>query len=209
MSDRPTSAARAIALTCATSVLAIAAAAGIYLRVRPERSEAQPSAAVQTAGTQLIEGRDYRVMIAVARVRPDRPDGAKWDSGASGRAAPDPFYEIWWRGNRVHKSHDVKNVLVAAWSSMALPELHRLLTGQKISLETIQEGALITARAGDTIRFAVVDDDPIDNDLIEEFTVAIEELRVGDQVRPGRQGLEDVTVRVIPRDAAQLEHLFQ
>jgi len=197
--------------TGATSLLAIAAVAGIYLAARsrlPER-EAEAPASPEREGTELIEGMDYRVMVAVARIKPEKPDGGKWDSGSSSNAAPDPFYEIWWRGNRVYESHEVEDVLVASWSNVALPELYALLTGAKLSLETIKEGALITARLSDAIDIRILDDDPIHDDVIEEFTIGMTELRVGDQLREGRYGLESATLRVIPRDTRQLEHFIR
>ena len=197
-------------VTSATSLLAIAAAGGIYLALRPRHPGPEASSAkAQPAGTGLIEGSDYRVLVAVARIKPEKPDGGKWDSGRSETAAPDPFYEISWRGNLVYKCQEVKNTLVASWSNVALPELYKLITGEKLSLETIKEGALINARASDTIQLRIWDDDPLEDDLIEEFTVSIGELRVGDQVREGKRGLESVTLRVIPRDAEQLNHLVR
>ncbi|MGH7151822.1 MAG: hypothetical protein ACREIU_14045 [Planctomycetota bacterium] len=197
-------------VTSATSLLLIAAVGGIYLALRPERPEPEASAAgEQAAGTGLIEGSDYRVLVAVAHVKPEKADGQKWDSGLAETAAPDPYCEIWWRGNLVYRSEEVENALVASWSNVALPKLHKLLTDEKLSLETVKEGALIQARASDEIQIRIWDDDPVDDDLIEEFAVKVGELRVGDQVREGKRGLESVTLRVLPRDAPQLEHLFR
>ncbi|MFQ5505321.1 MAG: hypothetical protein ACE5F1_11040 [Planctomycetota bacterium] len=68
---------------------------------------------------------------------------------------------------------------------------------------------MITARHGESLRVRVLDDDPFKNDLIEEFELSVDELRVGDQVREGRRGLESVTLRVIPRDANELEQLVR
>lgn len=201
----------AVLRTSATSLLAISAVAGIYLAARsrsPER-EAETPVAAQPDGMELIEGMDYRVMVAVARIKPEKPDGGKWDSGGSSTAAPDPFYEIWWRGNRVYESQEVEDVLVASWSNVALPELYALLTGAKLSLETIKEGALLTARLSDAIEIRILDDDPLNDDLIEEFTIAMTELRVGDQLREGLHGLESATLRVIPRDTPQLKHFIR
>ncbi|HET6202327.1 MAG TPA: hypothetical protein VFI25_05930 [Planctomycetota bacterium] len=183
--------------------------AGIYLAARSSKPEAEAPALPQPDGTALIEGTDYRVMVAVARIKPEKPGGEKWDSGRSSTAAPDPFYEIWWRGNRVFKSQEVQDVLVASWSNVALPELVHLIADAKVSLETIKEGALITARWSDAIQVRIYDDDPLNDDLIEEFTLGMNELRVGDQVREGRRGLESATIRVIPRDTQQLRHFIR
>jgi hypothetical protein len=197
-------------VTSATSLLAIALVGAIYLAARPRRPEpASSSPAAQPAGTGLIEGSDYRVLVAVVRVRPERSNGSKWDSGSAETAAPDPFYEIWWRENLVYKSEEVENVLVASWSNLALPDLLQLLTGKKLSLETMKEGALITAHASDGIRIRIWDDDPFEDDLLEEFTIPVGELRVGDQVREGKAGLESMTLRVVPRDAQQLSQLLR
>jgi hypothetical protein len=196
-------------LVIATSVLAIGAVVGIYVAVRPAEPSAAAQATEEQDGAELIDGHDYRILVAVARVRPTKPGGDVWDSGAKSNSAPDPFYEIWWQGNRVCKSQDVENALVAAWSNAALPELYKLLSDEKLSLETIAEGALVTARKGGAIRIRILDDDPFENDLIEELTVPMSELRVGELVRDGRQGLESVTLRVIPREGRQLQRLLR
>jgi hypothetical protein len=91
------------------------------------------------------------------------------------------------------------------WSTRA----RRSATCYKLSFESIREGALITARAGETLRIRISDVDSLKNDLIEEFELSVDELRVGDQVREGTQGLESVTLRVIPRDSQELKHLIQ
>ncbi len=200
----------AVVLTGATSLLAIAAAAGVYLAVRPAGGQAEAaSATTQSAGASLIEGQDYRVLVVVARIRPEAPGGGKWDAGGSAVAAPDPFYEIAWRGTMVYRSAAVENALVASWSNIALPELYKLITEKKLSLETIREGALVNARATDTIEVRIWDHDPLRNDPIEEFTLPIADLRVGDQVVQGRSGLESATLRVIPQDTGQLRDFLR
>ena len=195
--------------TVATSLLAIAAVVGIYFAATSSSRVVELEDPLSEEGQQLIEGNDYRILVAVARVEPSNSDGEAWDSGAEKTAAPDPFYEIRWRDNLVYKSEEVENVLVASWSNVALPKLYELLTDEVLSLETIKEGALITARPGETLQIRVIDKDPLNNDLIEEFEVSIDELTVGDQVREGSQGLESLTLRVIPRDSNELRHFLK
>ncbi len=195
--------------TVATSLLAIAAVVGIYFAATSNTRVVEQEDPFSEEGQQLIEGNDYRVLIAVARVAPRNSEGEDWDSGAEKTAAPDPFYEIRWRDNLVYKSEEVENVLVASWSNVALPKLYELLTDEVLSLETIKEGALITAHPGETLQIRVIDEDPLNNDLIEEFEVSIDELTVGDQVREGTQGLESLTLRVIPRDSNELRHFLK
>jgi len=200
----------ALVLAGATSLIAIAAVAGVYLAVRPAEGRAEAaSATTQATGAALIEGEDYRVLVVVARIRPEAPGGGKWDAGGSGTAAPDPFYEIWWRGTLVYRSATVENALVASWSNVALPELYKLITEKRLSLETIKEGALVNARSTDTLEVRIRDDDPLRDDPIEEFTLAIADLRVGDQVVQGSSGLESATLRVIPQDTGQLRDFLR
>lgn len=198
-----------VLLTAATSVIAIGAVVGIYFLVTAGNRGVEAEPAVTEDGQPLEEGHDYRVLVAVARINPRDPDGDEWDSGSESVGPPDAFYEIWWRDNKVYKSEAVDNALVASWSNVALPSLYRLLTEESLSFESIKEGALITARAGDTLRIRISDRDPFKDDPIEEFEIPVDGLLVGDQELTGSAGIESVTLRVIPRDSNELRHLIR
>lgn len=197
-------------LTVATSLIALSAVVGVYFLVTGSKSAEEPTEpTVETEGQQVSEGHDYRVLIAVARINPVDEDGDTWDSGSESSGPPDPYYEIWWRDNRVFESQEVENVLVASWSNVALPSLLALLTDEELSFESIKEGALITARSGDNLQIRITDRDPLSNDLIEEFDIPVDDLLVGDQEVPGMQGIESLTLRVIPRDSNELRQLIR
>jgi len=212
MPPEPPSKALSVVRVASTSLLAMVAITTAYIAfqgLEPSPPSVDADHA-QLRSTRPIEGQDYRILVSVARIKPQNTHGKPWDSGVEGARAPDPFYEIWWRGTLVYQSQEVDDVLVASWSNVELPERYTMLADKKLSLESIQQGALITAHLGHRIRIRVLDKDPLNkDDLIEEFEIPVDDLRVGDQTHEGHEGLESLILRVIPRDSQELKHLLQ
>ena len=77
-----------VVLTVATSILAIGAVVGIYFAAASGNPGVDPEEPPGEAGQALVEGNDYRVLVAVARVKPLNPDSEAWDSGAKSTRAP-------------------------------------------------------------------------------------------------------------------------
>lgn len=193
-----------------TSVLGVAAVAAIYLMVQgAEPRQKEPRQSPEEPPLRVQEGEDYRVLVVVARIKPNDVDGKAWDSGAESARAPDAYYEILWRGQIVYTSQVVDNALVASWSAAELPDLYNVLAGTKISLESVSQGALITARRGDRFTIRVADTDALKTSLIETLEIPVDNLVIGEQTVEGRRGLESLTLRVVPRGDEPWKHLLQ
>ncbi|HEX5137940.1 MAG TPA: hypothetical protein VFY93_13265 [Planctomycetota bacterium] len=154
------------------SLLVVAAAgAGVYYATR-ERAPA-PGA---PPPPHVAEERHYYVFLTLVEVEP-----GKWDVDGS---PPDLFYRIRWQGHDVFRSAKKKDTLVAKWStaSLGLGDVVK-----SVSIDDSIKAARITARAGDTIEFAVFDADVGFDDPAGSWTVGVDDLALGDQAwhRPG------------------------
>jgi len=160
-----------------------AAGAGVYYVTR-ERAPA-PGA---PPPPHVAQERHYYVFLTLLEVEP-----GKWDVDGS---PPDLFYRIRWQGHDVFQSTKKKNTLVAKWStaSLGLSDVVK-----SVSIDDSIKAARITARAGDTIEFQVFDDDLAFDDPIGSWTVAVDDLALGDQTwrRPGGK-VVSAECRVLP-----------
>jgi hypothetical protein len=104
-----------------------------------------------------------------------------WDADGS---PPDLFYRIRWQGHEVFRSAKKSDTLVAKWSNAAL-DLGDVVNA--VSIDDSIKAARITARAGDSLEFLVYDADLGFDDAIGSWTVAVDDLDLGDQAwsRPG------------------------
>ena len=144
----------------------------------------------------------YYVLLTVLEVASKEDGESGWDTG---QGAPDLAYEIRWQGTVVFESSTKKNTLLAKWSNTAV-ELSDLL--ESVSLDDSFKAARITARRGEVLSFRVVDKDLLRDDLVGEWEVAVETLKVGDQewIEPGG-GVVKAICRVLPLERVDFEEL--
>ena len=164
-------------------------------KVAPEPEAARPPERVR-------DDFHYYVLLTVVEVAPTKEKDSSWDSR---NGAPDLAYEIHWQGAKVFVSSTKKNSLLAKWSNTAV-ELSDLL--ESVSLDDSFKAARITARRGDLLTFRVVDKDFFRDDVVAEWEVAVETLKVGDQewIEPGGRVVKAIC-RVLPLDAVDFEEL--
>ena len=167
---------------------------------RPAEVALGPGAA--TAPQTVRDDFHYYVLLTVVEVAPTAEGESSWDSRSG---APDLAYEIRWQGTTVFSSSTKKDTLLAKWSNTAV-ELTDLL--ESVSLDDSFKAARITARRGDLLTFRVVDKDLLRDDLVAEWEVAVETLKVGDQewIEPGGRVVK-AACRVLPLERVDFEEL--
>jgi hypothetical protein len=168
------------------SFLVVAVAGAVVLYLWRERAQAPGAPPLP----RLAEERHYYVLLTLVEAEP-----GKWDADGS---PPDLFYRIRWQGHEVFESATKEDTLVAKWSNAALG-LGDVVGA--VSLDDSIKAARITARGGDALEFLVYDGDLGFDDPVGSWTVAVDDLDVGDQAwsRPGGRVVA-AQCRVLPID---------
>jgi hypothetical protein len=175
-------------LGIAVVTVAVVAGATLLLR-RLDLMSPRPTAG---ARDPVVPDDQYVVFLSQIEVDHHQKDGGKWDATDGG---PDIRYDIYWRGNRVFRSSTREDTLVARWNQDEVG-ITDLIAG--VSEERTLKAARITAHPGEKIEFRVVDDDPVRNDDIGTWEVAVESLKTGDQVWSGpAPGILQAVCRVL------------
>ena len=157
-------------------LLIVAAIGGYFLWKKPE----SPIAAASGAGKGgVTEGKSYYVFVRALEVAPKKPSGAPWDRLAD--EAPDPYYEIHWRDNRIFASPTQRDQLLSQWSPLGVDTVKSITDG-RIALHSVIKAASLRALDGETIELRVYDDDPVSQDTIAKLTLPLSDLREGENV---------------------------
>ena len=132
----------------------------------------------QVESTAVKQGRDYYVAIVLLELEETNLEGASWDEYNG--TAPDPFYEVYWRGTRVFKSPVREDSLLAKWSNLELDLADLALKGGKTSIDSLVKAARISVQSGEGLEFRIYDSDLVTHELIGEENFSTTDLRVGD-----------------------------
>jgi hypothetical protein len=167
-----------------------------------QSAEVAPEPDAAPAPEKVRDDFHYYVLLTVVEVAATDDGESSWDSRSG---APDLAYEIHWQGTKVFVSSTKKDSLLAKWSNTAV-ELTDLL--ESVSLDDSFKAARITARRGDLLTFRVLDKDFFKDDVVAEWEVAVETLKVGDQewIEPGGRVVKAIC-RVLPLDRVDFEEL--
>lgn len=130
----------------------------------------------------LVDGKEYMIYILKMEVAPTKSDGKAWDARGS---APDIYYQLMWKGNRIYESDAKKDSLIANWIPIGLDLKDTILSGgvsvdQAVKLPIIKRDS--KDESSDELIFKVIDDDIAGDDEIETMRVYISRLNVGDNV---------------------------
>ena len=165
-------------------ICVIASAIGLALFLKKNGNDTDvniPKNGAVGAGN-LVDGKEYMIYIRKIEVSPMKSDGKAWDVRGS---APDIYYQLYWRGNRIHESDAKKNSLIANWIPIGLNLKDTILQGgvsvdQAVKLPIIKRDS--KDESTDELIFKVIDDDVAGDDEIETMRVYISKLNVGDNV---------------------------
>jgi len=159
----------------------------------------------------LVDGKEYMIYIHKIEVAPMRSDGKAWDARGS---APDIYYQLTWRGNRIYESDTKKDSLIANWIPIGLDLKDTILQGgvsvdQAVKLPIIKRDK--SDESTDELVFKVIDDDLAGDDEIETMRVYISKLNVGDNVFDYKgksgHGVVKAVIRVIDNSLSTNEKI--
>ena len=122
-----------------------------------------------TIASRPVSGQIYTVQLHRAEVPAKFSDKSKWDMDGS---APDCYYQIWWRNNKIAESPIVYNSLLPSWGEKNNDISEILNTGKGT--------AKIKIDARDSIRIKIYDADPLkSDDLVLDSNIPIVNLLDG------------------------------
>ncbi len=157
--------------------LAVIVAVGLGFTVF--RIRHQPARDSLPSTRNLSEGTCYYVFVRSLEVAPRKPSGKHWDA-ISGQA-PDPYYEVHWRDNRIFASATQRDQLIATWSPLGVDTLKSIREG-RLSIDSVIKAATMRAGTEEYFDIRVYDDDPISQDTIATLHFAHSDLHIGDNV---------------------------
>ncbi len=167
---------------------------------------------VSGADGKVAEGRPYYIFVRELEIAPKKPNGKAWDRVAD--EAPDPYYEIHWRDNRIFRSPTQRDHLISQWSPLGVDTIKSIRDG-RIAIHSVIKAASIRAVGGESIVLRVFDDDPVSQDEVASLTFAFRDLREGENTFDFQQSdinsVTQVRLAVIHANAplvAQIEQIL-
>ena len=192
-------------------VIVSAIGLAVFLKKNNNTVEAQkPKNGAEGKGN-LVDGKEYMIYIHKIEVAPKKSDGKDWDARGS---APDIYYQLNWKGVRIHESDTKKDSLIANWIPIGLDLKETILQGgvsvdKAVKLPIIKRDS--KDEASDELIFKVIDDDLAGDDEIETLRVYISKLNSGDNVfdYSGKEGhgVVKAVIRVIDNSLSTNEKI--
>jgi hypothetical protein len=163
------------------------------------------------ASGTLVSGKEYMIYIRNIEVQSRKANGKAWDSGDT---APDIFYTLSWKKNKIYESDKKSDSLIAEWIPVGVSLKDSIMSGkvsvdQAISLPIVKFDKEV--QESDELLFNIIDSDVLSNDGIEDLRVYLSKLKEGDNVfdfkgKPGH-GLIKAVIRVINNDLSTDEKI--
>ena len=123
------------------------------------------------------DGKNYYVFVRSLEVAPKKPSGKSWDRVSD--EAPDLYYEVHRRDNRIFASTTQDDQLIATWSPLGVDTLKSIREG-RLSVDSVIKAAAIRAAQGESFELRFFDQDPFSKDSIGILTFKFSELEEGD-----------------------------
>ncbi len=141
---------KTILLLSLTILVCCIAAVGVYLIWGPRIVDTLKHT---TLSGMLVPGNIYTVQLKSAEIPAKYMNKSRWDIDGS---APDCYYQIWWRGNKIAESPVVANSLLPHWGRPDNNISNILNTGKG--------SAKIKVNPNDFIVIKIFDADPLKSD---------------------------------------------
>lgn len=141
------------------------------------RLNQQDDASAAAQSETLSSGGHYYIFVRSLEIHPKKPSGKSWDSLSD--EAPDPYYEIHWRENRIFSSITQRDQLIGNWSPLGVDTIKSIREG-RLSVDSVIKAASIRATENEAFELRVFDDDPVSKDTISTLTFSLNDLKIGD-----------------------------
>ena len=189
----------------------VAALALIFALMKSDKKDkgVEVSLGGPTAIGNLVDDQEYMIYIRKVEVQSKKANGEVWDSGNS---APDVFYRLLWKNNQIYESGKKQNSLIASWIPIGISLKESILSGavsvdQAIKLPIVKYDKNLPE--SDELLFKIIDSDVFGNDEIENLTIYLSKLKLGDNIFDFKgktgHGLIKAVVRVIDNDLSTNE----
>ena len=155
------------------------------------------------AGALRISGQ-YYVWVSSLEVAPLRADGGAWDLDDS---APDPYFQIWWKGVRVERGFaPAVDALIGNWLALAdglLDKARRILKTEAPGSGDVR-APVVRITPGGAVEVRIYDDDLGPDDPMGQHSIPFAHLREGLNVfspPPGDpSAVQRLELKVVRRD---------
>jgi len=146
---------------------------------------------------QVTLGRDYYVTASVVELTPKNAKDESWDK--YNNTAPDIYFEIYWKDQRVFQSTTKEDALVGKWSNAEVNIIDMALKGKSASVDAAIRAARINIAKDEKIEIKVYDSDLLGTEeLAGSKRFLTSELRIGDTPYIYQQpGIRRLVLRVM------------
>lgn len=163
-----------------------------------------------TSSRSVNEGGTYFVFVHSLEVAPQTPSGKPWDALTD--RAPDLYYELFWRDNRIFASTTQDDRLIATWSPLGVDTLKSIREG-RIAIDSVIKAATLRAEADESFALLIYDDDLISRDRIASLAFRLADLEVGENrfhyASDTAHGVRQLVLHVIDARQPLLEQFEQ
>ena len=182
------------------AVLLVAGSGVATWQVSRSRAPAPSAAADAARPSGLVKDHDYYLHVKLVEVGERMHDGKPWDrADASG---PDLKFSMTWRRNVVWKSIEKPNTLIGSWDLMKI-DVRQMITSGAQDLEGLVNAPLVHYAPGEKVELKVWDEDTVGSDDAGSVTLALDDLRLGENTLTpsggGARALKRIVLTVIDR----------
>ncbi len=125
------------------------------------------------------EDQDYYLLVPVIELFPVNRKGNKWD--VFDGSAPDIYYEVEWKGTRIHKSSTKEDDLIARWMPIGVNVMDAIKSG-KIQIDSVVGAPIVNLSApeDEALIIHVFDGDVMARERAASIRIKLTELVEGD-----------------------------
>jgi hypothetical protein len=160
--------------------------------------------------SNFSQGKEFMVYLRKVEVKPMKANGKAWDLRGS---APDIYYTLTWKNNKIYESDVKKDSLITEWIPIGIDLKESLLKGA-VSIDQALQLPIVKWTGddlSDKLIFEVYDNDLDADDLIQNMTLYLSGLKPGKNVKDFSDtpefGLERAEIYLIDNSLSQSDKI--